>query len=176
MTERRPEGKQALRTRDDSGVASVEMAIVLTLMVMVGFGATPVWRLGQAYHTVSRVSAEALRYATAVTAHGTRSAPGAVLKRRPTAAEVAAFAQQAAGGTPVTVVTLVCPDDVLSACAAGDPSSAGAGDGITVTVSTDVDLSALGSLANAVANAVGAGDYAPHGVVTQTSTAHGREE
>jgi len=165
-----------MSARRDEGVAAVEMAIVLTLMLMLSFGAVPIWKMGAAYHKVSRVSAETLRYATSVSAHGTRATPGSVLKRRPTAAEVATFAQQAAGDTPVTVVVLVCPDDVASACAAGDPSSAGAGDGITVSVSTDVDLNALGSLANAVASTVGGGDIAPQGVVTMTSTAHGREE
>lgn len=164
------------RARGSEGVAAVEMAIVLSLLMLLGFGTAPLFKMGGAYHTVSRVSAETLRFATAVTAHGTRATPGAVLRRRPTAAEVAAFAQQAAGSTPVTVLTLVCPDDVLSACVAGDPSSAGAGDGITVTVSTDVDLSALGAVANAVARVGGGGDIAPQGVRTMTSTAHGREE
>jgi Flp pilus assembly protein TadG len=164
------------RVRGDDGVAAIEMAIVLTLLMLLAFGAVPLWKMGGAYHTVSRVSAETLRYATAVTAHGTRATPGATLRRRPTAAEVAAFAQQAAGSTTVTVVTLVCPDDVAASCAAGDPSSAGAGDGITVIVSADVDLDALGSLANAVASVGGGGPIAPQGVVTMTSTAHGREE
>ena len=164
------------RARRDEGVAAVEMAIVLTLLLLLAFGATPLFQAGGAYHTVSRVSSETLRYATAVTAHGTRATPSSTLRRRPTAAEVAVFAQQAAGGTPVTVVTLVCPNDVASACVAGDPSSAGAGDGITVIVSTDVDLNALGSLANAIASVGGGGEIAPQGVMTLTSTAHGREE
>jgi hypothetical protein len=131
--------------------------------------------LGGPSHRVARVSAETLRYATAVTAHGTRATPGAVLKRRPTAAEVATFAQQAAGDTTVSVVVLVCPDDGPT-CTAGDPSSAAAGDGITVSVSTTVDLDALGGLANAVASVGGGGPIAPQGLVTMTSTAHGREE
>ncbi len=164
------------RAPGDEGVAAVEMAIVLTLLMVLAFGAVPLWKMGGAYHTVSRVSGETLRYATAVTSHGTRATPGATLRRRPTAAEVAVFAQQAAGSTPVTVVTLVCPDDVAASCAPGDPSSAGAGDGITVTVSTDVDLQALGGLANAVASVGGGGPIAPQGVMTMTSTAHGREE
>jgi Flp pilus assembly protein TadG len=162
--------------RGSDGVAAVEMAIVLLLLMVLAFGAAPTWRMGAAYHTASRVSAETLRYATAVTAHGTRSAPGAVLRRRPTAAEVAAFAQQAAGSTVVTVVTLVCPDDVAASCAAGDPSSAGSGDGITVSVSVSVDLNALGSVANALGRLGGGGAIAEQGVVTMTSTAHGREE
>jgi Flp pilus assembly protein TadG len=161
--------------RRDEGVAAVEMAIVLTLMMLISFGAVPLWKMGAAYHKVSRVSAETLRFATAVTAHGTRATPGSVLKRRPTAAEVAAFAQQAAGDTTVSVVVLVCPDDGPT-CAAGDPSSASSGDGITVSVSTTVDLNALGGLANAVASVGGGGEIAPQGLVTMTSTAHGREE
>jgi Flp pilus assembly protein TadG len=164
------------RRRGCDGVAAVEMAVVLLLLMVLAFGAVPTWKMGAAYHTASRVSAETLRYATAVTAHGTRSAPGAVLRRRPTAAEVATFAQQAAGSTVVSVVTLVCPDDVAAACSAGDPSSAGSGDGITISVSTSVDLNALGSLANALGRVGGGGDIAPQGVVTMTSTAHGREE
>ncbi|HUR51190.1 MAG TPA: TadE/TadG family type IV pilus assembly protein [Mycobacteriales bacterium] len=162
--------------RADEGVAALEMAIVVTLLLVIAFGAVPLWRTGAAYHKVSRVSGETLRFATAVTAHGTRSAPGATLRRRPTAAEVAAFAQQAAGSTPVTVVVLVCPDDVAASCAAGDPSAASAGDGITVSVSTAVDLNAAGALANAVGSVGGGGEIAPQGVVTMTSTAHGREE
>lgn len=159
----------------DEGVAAVEMAVVLTLMLLIAFGAVPLWRMGAAYHKASRVSAETLRFATAVTAHGTRATPTATLRRRPTAAEVAAFAQQAAGTTPVTVSVLICPGDG-SSCTAGDPSSARSGDGITVSVATDVDLSAVGSLANAVASLGGGGPVAPAGVVTMTSTAHGREE
>jgi Flp pilus assembly protein TadG len=164
------------RLRSDDGVAALEMAIVVTLLLLVAFGAVPLWRSGAAYHTVSRVSGETLRYATAVTAHGTRSAPGATLRRRPTAAEVQTFAQQAAGDTVVTVVVLVCPDDVAASCAAGDPSSAAAGDGITVSVSTSIDLNAAGSLANALGKLGGGGEIAPQGIVTMTSTAHGREE
>lgn len=164
-----------LRSKGSDGIAAVEMAIVLSLLMLLAFGAVPLWQMGMRYQLVSQVSAEALRYASAVTANGTRP-PGGVLSRRPTAAQVAAFAQAAAGSTTVTVTTLVCPGDVSSACVAADPSSAKSGDGITVVISATVDLSVAGSIANAVGHLVGSGDIAPGGVVTLTSTAHAREE
>lgn len=162
--------------RNDEGVAALEMALVLGLILMLAFGAVPLYRMGDAYHTLSRVSAETLRYASATTPNATLEPDGVTLTRRPTSAMVAAFAQQAAGNTTVTVVTMVCPGDVSTACAVNDPSTAVSGAGITVQVSTSVDLSEIGSVANAVGSFLGIDNIAPNGVVTLTSTAHGREE
>ena len=53
--------------RGDEGVAAVEMAIVLTLMLLLSFGAVPLWKMAGAYHKVSRVSAETLRFAEELT-------------------------------------------------------------------------------------------------------------
>lgn len=164
------------RLRGDEGVAAVEMAVVLSLFMLMGFGAVPLWRMGSAHQTVSRVAAETLRYATAVSANGSRPAGGGAIRRRPTAAEVTAFARQAAGDSSLAVTTLVCPGDVNTACAPGDPSSAQSGDGVTVIVSATVDLSAAGAVANAVGGLFGSGDIAPRGATTLTSTVHGREE
>jgi len=164
-----------MRPRGDDGVAAVEMAIVLVLFLLLSFGAVPLWRMGSAHQTVSRVSMETLRYATAVSANGSRPAGGGAISRRPTAAQVQDFARAAAGDSTLTVTTLVCPGDGAT-CAAGDPSSAQSGDGVTVVISRTIDLGAAGSLANAIGGLFGSGDIAPRGNATLTSTAHGREE
>lgn len=165
-----------MRTTSDDGVAAVEMALVLTLFMLLAFGAVPLYSMAKGQQKVSKASSSAARYAASVDANGSRPAGGGAISRRPTAAEVAAFAQQAVGDPALTVLTEICPGDVASLCAPGNPSSAKSGDGVRVTVSTPVDLSVLGSIANAVGSLVGSGSIAPEGIITMSSTATGREE
>jgi Flp pilus assembly protein TadG len=167
----------------DEGVAAVEMALISTVMLLLGFGAVPLFGMARAYQNTSSAASEALRYATGVdaNAHTTTTASGAhIISRRPTANDVTRFAQAAAGDSTLSVLVQVCPDGNMAACSApADPSaplSAASGDTVTVTVSKVVDLSLVGSLANAVGSLVGAGSIAPHGAVTISSTSTGREE
>jgi len=151
------------------------MAIVSTLLLLLGFGALPLFSMARAYQRVDHTSASALRFAAAVDANGKRQADG-TYRRRPTAAEVQAFARDTADDQSLSVTVEVCPVATPTTCAPGDPSSARSGDTIAVTVRQTVDLSFLGSVANAVGNLVGAGDIAPDGNWTASSVATGREE
>ena len=162
--------------RADDGVAAVEMALVFTLFMLLAFGALPLYSMMRGQQKVTKAASSAARYAASVDANGTRPAGGGAISRRPTAAEVQTFARNAVSDTGLTVVTQICPGDVDALCAPGNPSSAKSGDGVRVTVSTPVDLSVLGSIANAVGSLVGSGSIAPQGVVTMSSTATGREE
>jgi Flp pilus assembly protein TadG len=168
---------------DDVGVAAVEMAIISTVLLLLAFGALPLFSMGHAYQSTNSASADTLRYATGVdaNAHSTTTSSGTVIiSRRPTANDVTRFAQAAANDSTLVVVVKVCPDGVMTACAAPvDPSrplTAASGDTVTVTVSKVVDLSLFGSVANAAGTLVGGGDIYPNGTVTITSTSTGREE
>lgn len=165
-----------MRRVADEGVAAVEMALVLTLFMLLAFGALPLYSMAQGQQKVSKAASSALRYAASVDANGSRPAGGGAISRRPSAAEVESFARSAVGDAGLTVLTEICPGDDDALCAPGDPRSAKSGDGVRVTVSTPVDLSVLGPIANAVGSLVGSGSIAPEGVVTMTSTATGREE
>lgn len=171
------------RARDEQGVAAVEMAIISTVLMLLAFGALPLFAMEHAYQNTNSASADALRYATGVdaNAHATTTSSGTVvISRRPTANDVTRFAQAAANDSTLTVVVKVCPDGVMTACAAPtDPSrplTAASGDTVTVTVTKVVDLSLFGSLANAVGQLVGSGDIYPNGNQSISSTSTGREE
>ena len=173
----------AVRVTDDEGVAAVEMAIITTVLMLLAFGAMPLFAMGRAYQNTSSAAADALRYATGVdaNAHSTTTSSGTVrITRRPTATDVTRFAQAAAGDATLSVVVKVCPDGVMTACTApsdpSEPLAAVSGDTVTVTVTKVVDLSFFGSLANAIGQLVGSGDIYPNGNVSISSTSTGREE
>lgn len=166
----------------DEGVAALEMALITTVLLLLAFGALPLFAMGRAYQNVNSSAADTLRYATSVdaNAHTANTSAGPKITRRPTADDVTRFAQAAAGDPTLRVTVKVCPDANMSACTTPSdttlPLAAASGDTIVITVEKDVDLSLLGSVANAAANLVGQGDIAPDGVQTMTSTASGREE
>ena len=168
---------------DDAGVAAVEMAVISTVLLLLAFGALPLFSMGRAYQSTSSAAADSLRYATGVdaNAHSTTTSSGTVvISRRPTADDVTRFAQAATGDAALSVVVKVCPDGNRAACAApSDPSrplTAASGDTVTVTVTKVVDLSLFGSLANAIGTLVGNGDIYPNGNQSISSTSTGREE
>ncbi len=163
------------RPEGDDGVAALEMALVTTLLMVLAFSALPLFSMMRSYQRVNAASADAVRFATSVDANGRRQADG-TLRRRPSAAEVVTFARDSADDQTLSVIVKICPASTPDTCTAGDPLSAQSGDTIEVTVSQTVDLSLLGSVANAAANLVGQGDVAPEGNHTLTSTARGREE
>ena len=169
--------------RGDEGIAALEMAVISSLLMLLAFGALPLFAMGHTYQRVNNAAADTVRYATSVdaNAHSTTTAAGTtVITRRPTATDVKKFAQAAASDPTLDVTVKVCPDGDLSACVTpADPSmplAAQSGDTVVITVSKDVDLSLFGSVANAAANLVGQGDIFPHDVRPMSSTASGREE
>lgn len=182
---------RTVRTRGEDGVAAVEMALVTTLLLLLGFGALPLYSLARAYQETNKASGAAVRYAASVDANGARSqkvdddgqpvvdlSGNPVLEsysRRPTGNQVRSFARQTVGDRAMGVTTEVCAPD-LTGCTVKDPRNARSGDGVRVTVSKVVDLGPGGSLANALGSLVGAGDFVPDGNVTISSTATGREE
>jgi hypothetical protein len=159
------------------------MAIISSLLMLLAFGALPLFALMHAYQKVNGASADTLRYATSVDAnpHVVRTnADGTqVISRRPTRDDITRFAQAAADDSTLAVAVTVHVGSSATARAAAaddDPLEALSGDTVVVTVSKDVDLSLLGSVANATTSLVGQGDVFPHGIQTMTSTASGREE
>lgn len=157
------------RLRRDDGVAALEFAIVSTLFMLLAFGAVPLYSMARGYHKTATASSAAVRYATSVDANGSRT--GGSWSRRPLASDVTAFV----GDPSLDVVTEIRTGSPPT-WAPGDPRNAPSGAHVRVRVSTDVDLGALGPVANAVAGLVGAGSISPEGVLTMTSTATGREE
>lgn len=169
--------------RGDEGVAALELALVSTVLLILSFGLLPVFAMMHGYQKVNGASADTLRYATSVDAnpHVVKTNPDGtqVISRRPTRLDIVRFAQAAANDSQLTVSVTVYDGstNVARTAAASDlPIEAESGDTVTVVVSKDVDLSLLGSVANAVSSLAGQGDIAPRGVQTMTSTASGREE
>ncbi len=180
------------RRRGDDGVAAVEMAIISTLLLVLGFSGLPLLSMLHGYQKVNGASADTLRYATSVDAnpHLVRTVNGIdQFSRRPTRDDVTRFAQAAANDATLKVVVTVyvgssttvrpAPTMLVGATSvtdSGAPLEAQSGDTVTVVVSKDIDLSVLGSVANAMSQLTGQGDVAPQGIETMTSTASGREE
>jgi|tagenome__1003787_1003787.scaffolds.fasta_scaffold19315618_2 hypothetical protein len=163
------------RDRGDEGVAALEMGLVTILLLLLGFGLLPVLHMASAYQEVNSASAAGVRFATSLDANGRRQADG-TLRRRPTAAEVVQLVRDDADDQSLVVTVLVCPYSTPDTCVPGNPSSDVSGDFVKVTVTRSVDLSLLGSVANAVGSLVGQGDIAPDGNVPISSTSSGRQE
>jgi Flp pilus assembly protein TadG len=172
-----------VRQRTEDGVAALEMALVSSVLLLLAFGALPLFSMMHGYQKVNGASADTLRYATSVDANArvVRTNPDGtqVISRRPTRDDITRFAQGASNdpNLVVTVTVYVGQSSTVRAAKPGpDPIEAQTGDTVTVVVKKDIDLSLLGSVANSVGNLVGAGDFAPNDVVTMTSTASAREE
>jgi Flp pilus assembly protein TadG len=172
-----------VRKRTEDGVAALEMALVSSVLLLLAFGALPLFSMMHGYQKVNGASADTLRYATSVDANArvVRTNPDGtqVISRRPTRDDITRFAQGAANdpGLVITVTVYVGESTTARAPKPGiDPIEAQTGDLVTVVVKKDIDLSLLGSVANAVGNLVGAGDFAPNSIVTVSSTASAREE
>ena len=173
----------ARRARGEDGVAAVEMAVLSSVLMLLAFSALPLFSMMRAYQSVNGASADTLRYATSVDANPrvVRTNPDGtqVISRRPTRDDITRFAQAAADDSALTVSVTVYSGSSGTArtfTRTDDPIEAQSGDTVTLTVSKDVDLSLLGSVANAVGSLIGAGKLAPDGVTTLSSTASGREE
>jgi Flp pilus assembly protein TadG len=169
----------APRRRGEDGVAAVEFALISTVLLLLAFAAVPLFEMARAYQRTNSSAADALRYATSVDANAHKTDAG-VFTRRPTAKDVTKFAQAAGNNPNFTVTVKICPGGNMNACAVVSnvdaASTAVSGDVVVVTVSQSVDLSLIGSVANAIGSLVGSGNIAPHGAITITSTSTGREE
>ena len=162
--------------RDDRGVAALELGILASLLLLLAFGALPLYAMLRASQQVSKASAGTLRYATSVAANGTRTS-GGTLSRRPTYDEVVRFAREAAGDDALVVDVTVCKGATCTPVTDGaQPIPAVAGDTVHLTVSTTVDLSVLGRVANAAAGLAGGDDLYPENDKTVSATASAREE
>jgi Flp pilus assembly protein TadG len=164
-----------VRRHDERGVAALELAIFLSVLMLLAFGATPLYRQMRAYQRVSKTSAATLRYATAVDPNGRRAADGSIT-RRPSYDEIARFARDSAGDASLAVVVTVCKSGTCNAASGSSPIAATAGDTVTVQVTKTVDMSVLGRIANATARIGGQEPFYPENDVTVTSTASAREE
>jgi Flp pilus assembly protein TadG len=165
---------------DDRGIAALELGIFLSLLMFLTFGGLPIYAMLRGYQRTTKASTATLRYATAVASNGTRSA-GGTLSRRPSYDQIQSFARDAANDSALAVVVSVCrgatcTDIDENSAAHADPIPARAGDTVTLTVRTSVDLSVLGRVANAVSRISGNGPTFPENNVTMTSTASAREE
>jgi Flp pilus assembly protein TadG len=166
--------------RDESGVAALEFALLMSLLMLVAFGALPLYSMARSYQRVSKASAATLRYASAVASNGKRDSSGE-LTRRPSYDEIARFARDAAGDESLAVVVTVCKGPACTDIDGTSPTHASpipavAGDTVRLKVSTTVDLRLVGSVANAASRLTGNGPAFPEGDVTVTSTASAREE
>lgn len=166
--------------RDDRGVAALEMGIFASVLLLLAFGALPLYAMLRASQKVSKASAATMRYATAVAANGTRTA-GGTLSRRPTYDEIQTFARETADDDDLDVTVTVCRGESctdVTAASPGhaDPIPARSGDTVRLTLRTTVDLSVLGRVANAAARIAGDEPVFQENETTVTSTASAREE
>ena len=171
------------RRRGDDGVAALEMALVSGLLMMLAFAGLPLFAMMHAYQKVNGASSDTLRYATSVdaNAHVVRTNPDGtqVISRRPTRDDIVQFARTAANDSTLQVTVTVYQGTTStprSYTSTSDPLEAQSGDTVTVVVKKDVDLSLLGSVANAASNLAGQGDVFAHDTRTLSSTASAREE
>lgn len=166
--------------RDERGLAALEMGIFVTLLMLLAFGALPLYALMSAHQRVTKASAGTLRYATSVASNGTRTA-GGTLSRRPTFDDIQSFARDAAGESDLEVVVTVCKGATCTDVTAdspnhADPIPAASGDTVRLTLRTSVDLSVLGRVANVATRLSGGEPVFPEGEKTVSSTATAREE
>lgn len=173
----------ALRT-DDDGVAVVEMAVVLGLLLLLAVGALPVFSLLVAHTNLGKSTAEGIRFATKVERNpcvaGTadcvfdQSATGCLsdARRRPSAAEVTAYLVAATGNAALDVQ--VHPPDDPSATL--QPCNSDPGDPVAVTAAYDHDLGIFAAAANAASALTGGGPMFTNNQVRVTSTAVGVQE
>jgi Flp pilus assembly protein TadG len=166
--------------RDDRGLAALEMGIFVTVLLLLAFGALPLYSMLRASQRVSKASAGTLRYATSVASNGTRTA-GGTLSRRPTFEEIQTFARDSANEAGLAVVVTVCKGETCTEITkdspnAAEPIPASAGDTVHLTLSTTVDLSVLGRVANVAVQLSGGDAVFPEGDTTVSSTATAREE
>jgi Flp pilus assembly protein TadG len=166
--------------RDDRGIAALELAIFTSVLLLLAFGALPLYAMGRGYQRVAKSSSSTLRYATSVASHGTRTG-GGQLSRRPTYDEIAQFARDTANDQTLEVVVTVCKSGTCTDITTASPGRtspipATAGDTVKLTVSTSVDLSVLGRVANAASRMTGNGPAFPENDVAISATAAAREE
>ena len=150
------------------------------LLFLLAFGAIPLYSMLRASQRVSKASAGTLRYATSVASNGTRTTEG-TLSRRPTFDEIESFARDSAGEGDLVVVLTVCKGETCTEITKDSPGHAApipatSGDTVHLKLSTTVDLTALGRLANAAAALSGGDAVFPENETTVTSTATAREE
>jgi Flp pilus assembly protein TadG len=151
------------RVRDDSGAATLEFGVLLPLLLLLLVAAVPVIKAGWEFMILDRAVAHGVRYASRVDVNA-RSFSGG-LTRRPTAAEVQTFVQQAASPLAPSSVT-VSPD----------PTSAMPGERITVAATHEITLGGIADVANGVSTLLlGRGGIFPK-ELTVTVSASGREE
>lgn len=167
------------RPAGDGGIAALELALFSTLFLLLAFGALPLYSMGRAYQKVGRSSSATLRYATAVASNGTRT--GGVLSRRPSYDQIATFARDTANDPNLAVRVTVCKSGTCTDIDQSSPNRAApipavAGDVVRLRIETTVDMSVLGSVANAVASLTGGDNVFPHNDVTIAATADAREE
>ena len=168
------------RRHDDSGLAALEFALLSSLLMLVAFGALPIYMMARSYQKVSKASAATLRYATAVAPNGTRNSAGE-LTRRPSYNEIAQFARDSVEDQSLAVVVTVCKGATCTDIDATSPDAAAplpatAGDTVTLKIATTVDLQVVSRVANAAARIGGQDPFFPKNDVTVTSTASAREE
>ena len=147
--------------RSERGVAAVELALMLPVLVFLVMAAVPVASAVIAYVDLNEASEAGARYATA--AHLDPENP-AVYRFRPDAAGVEAYVRRVSD-VPLESVTV-----------APDPASSLPGTQVTVTLTHRVSFGPLAGVANGLAGLVGADDPFPGGGVVLQSTATMREE
>ena len=147
--------------RDERGVAAVEFALLLPVVVFLAIAGATLVRLFVDHGDVTQLSSSAARYATR---HGLDPDRPGVYRFRPTAAEVEAYVRRIAT-VPVDSVT-VSPD----------PSTALPNTLITVTITTHSDAGPLGAVANGLAGVLGQSAPFPEGAIDRTTSTAMREE
>lgn len=164
---------------DERGIAAVELALVMVLLLLVGLVTLPLFQVMIAQTDAGRGASEGLRFATKAQANPCRASdPGCVfepdpacrdLRRRPSSAGVRAYVRDTLD-YPEVAVTVHDPDDPTTLL---EPCAAVPGNRFAVTVTSEHDLGALAGAANAASSLVGQPPIFPDETVTVSTTAVG---
>lgn len=134
------------RRRSDDGVAAVELAFALPVLLLLLVAVAPLVKAGWDYLALTRATSHGVRYATKVDVNarcdGTVDSDGLCngeLRRRPTTGEVEDFVRDAAGGVDLAAVA-VTPE----------PAGSVSGEVVTVAVTHRFTFGPLAEAANGV--------------------------
>lgn len=171
---KRKRNRGATRRGDERGSAMVEAPAAIIVILSIGMGAFFIGNLVLRYHQLEEAVSSGARYGARA-----QHIPGGGPARRRTAAEIAAFTQQAAAPLGSVTVEITCGDDLATLAAqppCANPELFPSGRYLQVRATTVVasndPVMAIARSVNRLFDAIGAGEpFPPNVTVTDSSVA-----